>query len=105
MTAETARPMYILSAQKRAVIKPKTGSETTDWPKDEEGFLRRWPDNKRPDLGIQRSESADRLIAHANRLNEAQLRSGFLDWLYVVDIDTPVHACAETCPTWNEEAA
>jgi hypothetical protein len=90
--------MFILTSSKRAV-KLVDGT----WEADEEDFLRRWPDNKRPDIGIQRSESATKLIEQANRLNEAQLRSGFLDWLYAVDVDVPVHdPCNALCPTHKD---
>lgn len=95
MTTATAPTMFILNASKRAE-KLDGGS----WVSDEEGFLRRWPNNQRPDIGIQRSESATKLIDQAKRLNDAQLNSGFLDWLYSVDIDSPVHAkCTAECPT------
>lgn len=94
MTTDTAPAMFILTASKRAV--KKVGK---DWINDDEDFLRRWPNNQRPDIGIQRSESATKLIETASRLNEAQIRSGFLDWLYSVDIDAPIHSCDSSCPT------
>lgn len=95
MTTDTAPAMFILTASKRA--EKKVGDK---WVADAEDFLRRWPDNRRPDIGIQRSESATKLIEQATKLNEAQIRSGFLDWLYAVDIDAPIHAvCDSSCPT------
>lgn len=96
MTTATAPAMFILNASKRAVKQDDHGA----WVPDEEDFLRRWPNNTRPDIGIQRSENASGLIAQAARLNEAQLRGKFLDWLYSVDIDVPVHPeCTAECPT------
>lgn len=98
MTTATAPIMFILTSAKRAV-KLVDGT----WEPDEKDFLRRWPDNKRPDIGIQRSEDATKLIEQATRLNEAQLRSGFLDWLYSVDVDAPVHdPCTALCPTHKD---
>lgn len=95
MTTATAPIMFILTSSKRAA-KQEGGA----WIPDEEGFLRRWPNNQRPDIGIQRSENASKLIDQAKRLNDAQLKSGFLDWLYSVDVDAPVHAaCTSECPT------
>lgn len=95
MTAATAEPMFILTASKRAV-KLVEGK----WVDDDADFLRRWPDNRRPDIGIQRSASATKMAEEATRLNDAQIRSGFLDWLYAVDLDVPVHEkCTAQCPT------
>ncbi|MBT2484773.1 MULTISPECIES: hypothetical protein [unclassified Microbacterium] len=96
MTTATAPTMFILNATKRAVKQDEHGK----WVPDEEDFLRRWPNNTRPDIGIQRSENAEALTTQASRLNEAQLRGKFLDWLYSVDIDAPIHAtCTPECPT------
>lgn len=95
MTIKPAPIMFILTASKRAA---KMVGNT--WEADEEGFLRRWPNNTRPDIGIQRSTNASGLIETAKRLNEAQLQSGFLHWLYSVDVDAPIHAvCNSSCPT------
>lgn len=98
MTTATAPVMFILNATKRAEKKDEHGK----WVADEEDFLRRWPNNTRPDIGIQRSENAAPLIEQANRLNEAQLRGKFLDWLYSVDVDTPIHTCTAQCPTHKD---
>lgn len=97
------KPVFIITAQKRAVRKPegatrKGDGSLADWLKDDEGFERRWG-KRTPDLGVQRSIDARELCRRANDLNEAQIRSGFLDWLYVVDIDAPVHSCTKACPT------
>lgn len=100
MTTDTKpEPLtFILQATKRGV---KRGSrDEKEWTPDEEGFLRRWPNNTRPDIGIQRSTDARQLIKTANRLNDAQINANFLDWLYSVDIEAPVHAkCDSSCPT------
>lgn len=88
MTTKPAPLVFILTASKRAAV-----LVNREWQADEEGFLKRWPNNTRPDIGIQRSTSALGLIETAKRLNEAQIRSGFLDWLYSVDIDAPIHQC------------
>ena len=90
-------PVFILTAQKRGVRRPegaRVGS-LTDWEKDP-GFEERWG-NRTPDIGVQRSQIPGKLQKRAQELNEAQLRSGFLDWLYVVDVDAPVHECGERC--------
>lgn len=81
--------MFALTAQKRAVR--RQGRET-EWQPDEDGFARRWPAGRRPDIGVQRSTDYNSLAERAFALNESQLRSNFLDWLYVVDVDTPVAA-------------
>lgn len=100
MTTAAPPLMFILSASKRAV---RRASRSSSWEPDEEGFLRRWPDNKRPDIGTQRSTDATELIKTANRLNNAQINADFLDWLYSVDIDSPIHnTCDSECPTWQE---
>lgn len=92
-------PVFILTAQKRAVRAPAGVSKSSrkDWIPDEEGFKRRWGD-RRPDIGVQRSKIAQPLIDQATRLNEAQLDQGYLDWLFVVDVDVPVHTCWGQCP-------
>lgn len=95
----SASTMFRLSASKRAVIKPRAGADSTDWPRDEEGFNRRWPNGKSPDIGVRVSHDASHLIDRAFELNEAQLRSGFLDWLYYVDVDAEIHQCDSSCPT------
>jgi hypothetical protein len=89
--------MFALIAQKRALKAPagspaNRGGDLKNWVKDEEGFHERWPDNKRPDHQ-KRSTNPAPLMEEAKRLNEAQLRGNFLDWLYVVDVDVPVHPC------------
>lgn len=95
MTLKPAPIVFVLTASKRASKMSGNG-----WESDEAGFLRRWPNNTRPDIGIQRSTSAGSLIETAKRLNEAQLQSGFLDWLYSVDVDAPIHPeCKPGCPT------
>lgn len=93
-------PVFVLTAQKRAVRRPAgvSGSSLKDWEKDEEGFAKRWG-NRAPDVGVQRSQIAGPLIERARNYNEAQLRSGFLDWLYVVDVEAPLHECGDSCPT------
>lgn len=104
MTADTAPEptMFILQCTKRAVS--RTSRDSKEWEPDEESFLRRWPNNARPDIGVQRSTDARQLIKAANRANEAQIGANFLDWLYYVDVDTPVHnKCDSSCPTWREE--
>ena len=85
--------MYALTAQKRAVKRPSRGSEA--WEPDTEGFERRWPNGRRPDIGTKTSTDSGKLAAEANRMNAAQLDSNFLDWLFVVDVDAPVHTCTE----------
>lgn len=105
MTADTTpTPLtFILSASKRGV---KRDDRNSPWRDDTEGFLRRWPNNTRPDIGIQRAKSATELQKTATRLNAAQERGNFLDWLYYVDIDAPIHnKCTSECPTWQENAA
>lgn len=100
---------WVLVAEKRAMRKPESlGPQSpeqrfllTGWVNDEESFLRAWPDNKRPDSDHMRSTDAASLISRANALNEAQLRSGFLHWLYVVDVDFPVHTCTPNCSTYK----
>ena len=94
--------MFILTAQKRAVVKPAYGSTDSEWPKDEEGFLSRWPDGRRPDIGTQRAESPGELAKTAERMNKAQIQSGFLDWLFVVDYEAPIHECTPECATWRD---
>ncbi|WP_406245883.1 hypothetical protein ACI7YT_12645 [Microbacterium sp. M] len=103
MTTAAPPLMFILTASKRAV---KRADRSSQWESDEEGFLKRWPDNRRPDTGIQRSADATQLIASAKRLNDAQINGDFLDWLYSVDIDFPVHTekCTPSCPTWKDPA-
>lgn len=82
---------FILTAQKRAVKRPHRQTEA--WEPDEEGFERRWPNGKRPDIGTRRSGDYATLNAEATRLNAAQLDANYLDWLFVVDVDAPVHQC------------
>lgn len=85
-----AKPlMFVLTAQKRAVRRQGRGE---DWQPDEVGFTRRWPAGRRPDIGVQRSIDYSALAEKASALNESQLRSNFLDWLFVVDVDSPVSA-------------
>lgn len=101
MTPTAATPvMFILTASKRAVSRETRSSK---WSPDEESFLRRWPNNMRPDIGTQRSTDARGLIQKANQLNNAQINADFLDWLYSVDIDAPVHPekCNSDCSTWT----
>lgn len=87
--------MFVLTAAKRAA-KLIGGA----WESDEAGFARRWPNGKSPDIGVRRSTDASVLIEQAFRYNEAQIQSGYLDWLYSVDIDTPIHPeCNASCPT------
>lgn len=81
--------MFALTAQKRAVR--RQGREA-EWQPDEEGFAKRWPNGRRPDIGVQRSTDYGALAAQASAMNESQLRSNFLDWLFVVDVDVPVAA-------------
>ncbi|GGO59033.1 hypothetical protein GCM10010910_01010 [Microbacterium nanhaiense] len=99
------KPMFVLTAQKRAVRRPEgvRGTSMLGWVSDEEGFARRWG-NRRPDIGVQRSQIAQPLIERATAMNEAQLQSGFLDFLYVVDVETPVHVCTPECPTEGGES-
>lgn len=98
--------IYALIAQKRAIRKPDqptpgldtTGKSTlAGWVKDEEGFLKRWPDNRRPDTGTKRGRNYKAMADEAVFLNNSQLQSGFLDWLYVVDVDFPVHQHTSAC--------
>lgn len=84
-------PTYILTAQKRAVKRPNRQTEA--WEPDEEGFERRWPNGRRPDIGTRRSTSYGALNAEATRMNAAQLDANYLDWLFVVDVDAPIHQC------------
>lgn len=81
--------MFALTAQKRAARRENRVSE---WQPDEDGFARRWPNGRRPDIGVQRSTDYAALAERAFALNESQLRLNFLDWLFVVDVDTPVAA-------------
>ena len=94
MTTATA-PMFILTASRRAK-RLREGAKWTswdeeDWLDDEEGLRRRRPNGELPDIGIQRSASAEKLIKEADRLNRAQMQSGFLDFFFSVDYDTPIH--------------
>lgn len=84
---------YKLTAQKRAVKRPTRGSEA--WVPDPEGFERRWPNKKRPDIGTRKSTDYAALSAEAVRMNASQIDSNFLDWLFVVDVDAPIHMCRE----------
>lgn len=103
MTAGTMEPLtFILKAEKRAVKRVQGGRD--EWEPDEEGFLSRWPDNKRPDIGTQRSAVASELARQAYKLNQAQERSGFLDWLFTVDVDAPIHPpCTPECATHDPD--
>ena len=82
--------MYALTAQKRAA---RRQNRVSDWQPDEEGFAKRWPAGRRPDIGTKKSTDYNALAAEASAMNEAQLRSNFLDWLFVVDVDAPIHDC------------
>lgn len=84
--------LYILTAQKRAVKRPHRRTEA--WEPDEEGFAKRWQNGRRPDIGTRRSTDYAQLSAEANRLNAAQLDANYLDWLFVVDVDAPIHKCS-----------
>lgn len=90
--------MYAITAQKRAVKRPKRGSEA--WEPDTAGFEKRWPNGKRPDLGTRTSESYADLADQVIRMNSAQIDANYLDWLFVVDTITPIHQCDE-----NEKTA
>lgn len=85
--------VYALTAQKRAVKRPARGTEA--WQPDPEGFNKRWPDGKRPDIGTRKSTDYKKLATEASRLNAAQIDANFLDWLFVVDVDAPVHMCEQ----------
>lgn len=98
MSTKPAPLIFILTASKRA-----SRLVNSHWVPDEDGFARRWPNGLTPDIGVQRSTRAGSLIETAHRLNDAQLRSGFLDWLYAVDVDAPIHSeCDKSCPTWKD---
>ncbi|MCC4250741.1 hypothetical protein [Microbacterium testaceum] len=85
-----AKPlMFVLTAQKRAV---RRQGRNEDWKPDAEGFAKRWPAGRRPDIGVQRSIDYSSLAEKAAAMNEAQIRSNFLDWLFVVDVDAPIPA-------------
>lgn len=86
---------YVITAQKRAVKRPSRHTEA--WEPDEEGFARRWPNGRKPDLGTRRSTDYAALSAEATRMNASQLDANFLDWLFVVDVDWPVHDCTPAC--------
>ena len=90
--------MYAITAQKRAVKRPKRSSEA--WEPDTEGFLKRWPNGKRPDLGTRTSTSYSDLADQVVLMNSAQIDANYLDWLFVVDTIAPIHQCDE-----NEKAA
>lgn len=104
MTADTKpEPLeFILVAAKRGV---RRVSRQAEWEPDDEGFLERWPNNTRPDIATQRSANADDLAPIAKRLNDAQINANFLDWLYYVDVNAPVHyKCDETCAPRRAES-
>jgi len=86
--------MYALTAQKRAVKRPSRGSEA--WEPDTAGFEKRWPNGKKPDIGMRKSTDYASLSAEAVRMNASQIDANFLDWLFVVDVDAPVHTCTES---------
>lgn len=83
--------VYALTAQKRAVKRPHRRTEA--WELDAEGFEKRWPNGKRPDLGNRTSTDYAALAADAARMNAAQIDANYLDWLFVVDVDAPIHQC------------
>lgn len=86
--------MFVMTAQKRAVSRK---SRSSDWEPDTESFERRWPNGRKPDIGVRRSTNHGVLAAKASRMNAAQIDADYLDWLFVVDIDAPIHKCEPAC--------
>lgn len=101
---------YVLLAERRALRKPEQGPALKDgnlnnWVKDDDGFQRRWAPGKRPELHGKRGRVYKDLAVQACAFNEAQLRSGFLDWLWSVDVDRPIHPCTPDCKTQRKDDA
>lgn len=81
---------YALTAQKRGV--KRSHRRTENWVADPD-FEKRWPNGRRPDLGSRRSTDYAALAQEAVKMNAAQIDANYLDWLFVVDVDAPIHMC------------